>query len=78
MNMTEAIAELSNPTGDPELDAAQAGIIDNLQRGYLAIAERGEDGGLRFRLTDAGRRRVEEMTAANSSATCDTRKETGR
>lgn len=62
-DISKAVAQLSAPTGDPELDAVRAGMIDNLQRGFLATAGRGEDGELRFCLTDAGRRRIEEMTA---------------
>lgn len=58
----DAIAELSQPTDDPALAEAREGLIANLQLGYVEVQpERGKDGGLLFRITEAGKKHVEGM-----------------
>lgn len=53
----EAIAELLRIGGD-----VNEGIADSLQRGFMEVGGRDErDGELRFRLTAAGKARVETM-----------------
>lgn len=53
----DAIAELSQVTGDRQADDMRGVLIDCIQHGYLETV-RGEDGELQFGITPAGRERI--------------------
>jgi hypothetical protein len=56
----DAIAELSFPSGDRDLDALHAALIDLIQGGFVNSV-RGDDGQLRFGVTDLGKQKINEI-----------------
>lgn len=53
--------------------AVEAQIIENIRRGYVEFAGVSDDGQLTFRMTEAGRRHVEEMIGDEPDEGGDTR-----
>lgn len=57
ISSADAVAELSLPTGDPELDHVDEILIDCVQQGFV-IPVRDKQGTLRFALSPAGSERI--------------------
>lgn len=69
VNIADAVAELSRPSGDDGLDHVHEMTIDCLQRGYLHAVRDPESSKLRFALTLEGKDYVKRMLGRDNGYT---------